>query len=36
MVTSNNPLNFWGHELGQTDHKGHSDNWGHKVGHDDL
>ena len=24
----------WGHKLGQTDHKGHLDLWGHKVGHD--
>ena len=25
-----------GHYLGQTDHKGHRDRWGHKVGHGDL
>ena len=31
-LTSNDPLNFWGHKLGQTDHKGHPDLWGHKVG----
>ena len=30
------PLTFWGHNLGQTDHKGHRDLWGHKVGHGDL
>ena len=29
-------VTFWGHKLGQTDHKGHRDLWGHKVGHGDL
>ena len=35
-ATSNDPVTFWGHKLGQTDHKGHRDLWGHKVGHGDL
>ena len=36
MATSNDPVTFWGHKLGQTDHKGHRDLLGHKVGHGDL
>ena len=32
MATSNDPVTFWGHKLGQTDHKGHRDLWGYKVG----
>ena len=36
MATSNDPVTFWGHKQGQTDHKGHRDLWGHKVGHGDL
>ena len=36
MATSNDPVTFLGHKLGQTDHNGHRDLWGHKVGHDDL
>ena len=35
-MTSNDPVTFWGHKLGQTDHKGYRDLWGHKVGHGDL
>ena len=35
-LTSNDPLKFLGHKLGQTDHKGHRDLWGHKVGHAEL
>ena len=31
MATSNDPLTFWDHELGQTDYKSHSDLWGHEV-----
>ena len=34
-LTFNDPLIFWGHNLDQTDHKGHRQFWGHKVGHDD-
>ena len=34
--TSNDPVTFWGHKLGQTDRKGHRDLWGLKVGHGDL
>ena len=30
------PLTFLGHKLGQTDHKGHRELLGHKVGHGDL
>ena len=29
-------VTFLGHKLGQTDHKGHHDLSGHKVGHGDL
>ena len=36
MTTSNDPMNFWGHKLGQNDHKGHRDIWGRKVGQGDL
>ena len=36
MATSNDPVTFYGHKLRQTDHKGHRDLWGHKVGHGDL
>ena len=35
-LTSNDPLTFWGHKQSQTDHKGHRDLWGHKVGHGNL
>ena len=35
MATSNDPVTFWGHKLGQTDHKGHRDLCGHKVGQTD-
>ena len=37
-MTYYDPVTFWGygHKLGQTDHKGHRDLWGHKVGHADL
>ena len=42
-ATSNEPVNFWGHSLSQTDnkghrtnHKGHRDLWGQEVGHGDL
>ena len=35
-ATSNDPVTFWGHKLGQADHKSHRDLWGHKVGHGDL
>ena len=35
-ATSNDPVTFWGHTLGQTDHKGHRDFWGHKIGHGDI
>ena len=31
MTTSNDPVAFWDHELGQRDHKGHRDLWGHNV-----
>ena len=31
MATSNDPVTFWGHKLGQTDHKGHRDLWGHAM-----
>ena len=27
MATSYDPVTFWGHKLGQTDHKGHRDRW---------
>ena len=29
-------VTYGGHKLGQTDHKGQVDFWGHKVGHGDL
>ena len=29
-ATCNKPVTFWSNELGQTDHKGHRDFWGHK------
>ena len=32
-ATFNDPVTFWGHKLRQTDHKGHRDLWGHKIGH---
>ena len=35
-LTSSDPMTSRGHKLGQTDHKGHRDLWGHKVGHSDL
>ena len=35
-ATSNDPVTFRGHKLGQNDHKGHRDLWGHKVGHGHL
>ena len=35
-ATSNDPVAFWDHKLGQTDQDGHRDLWGHKVGHGDL
>ena len=35
-LTSSDPMTSRGHKLGQTDHKGHRDLWGHKVGHGDL
>ena len=35
-MTSYDLLNFRGHKLGQTDHKGHRDLWCQKVGHGDL
>ena len=35
-VSSNDHVTFWGHKLGQTDHKGEVDLWVHKVGHGDL
>ena len=35
-ATSNDPVTFCGHTLGQTYQKGHRDLWGHKVGHGDL
>ena len=36
MATSNDLVTFWGHELGQTDHKGYVDLWGQKVRNSDL
>ena len=30
------PWPFWVQNLGVTDHKGHRDLWGHKVGHGNL
>ena len=35
-ATSNDPLAFWSHKLGQTDRKGHCDPWDHLVGHGDV
>ena len=35
-TTFNDPVTFWGHKLGEADHKGHSDLLGYKVGHGDL
>ena len=35
-ATSNDPVIFGSHKLGQTDHKGHRDLWGHKLGHGNL
>ena len=32
-ATFNDPVTFWGHKLGQIDHKGPRDLRGHKVGH---
>ena len=29
-------LTFWGHKLGKTNHKGHRELLGHKVGHGDV
>ena len=29
-------MTFCGHKLGQTNHEGHSDLWGDKLGHGDL
>ena len=31
-ATSNDLATFWDHKLGQIDHKGHHDLWGHEVG----
>ena len=36
MAKSKDPVKFWSHKLGQTDHKGHRDLLGHKVGQSDL
>ena len=35
-ATSNDPVTFRGHKVGQTDHKVYRDLLGHKVGHGDL
>ena len=35
-ATSNDSVTFWGHTLGQSDHKGQRYRLGHKVGHGDL
>ena len=35
-ATSDIPVTFLGHLLGQTDRKRHRDLWGQQVGHGDL
>ena len=35
-ATSNDPVTFWGHKLGQTNHKGNREIWGHEVGKGDI
>ena len=35
-ATFNDPVTILGHKLGQSNHEGNRDLWGHKVGHGDL
>ena len=35
-ATSNDLVTVLGHKLDQTDHKGHRNLWGHKVGNGDV